>query len=263
MVNFEEAIASRDLSLYKAIESQSTIEDKHSLLACQLAVRELLPDGYRYLEIGSHLGGSIQPHLLDPRCKAIVSIDKRPQKQPDERGFDYTYLNNSTERMLENLRALDADAVEKIMTIDGGTDEISPEQVGEPVDLCLIDGEHTDAAMKRDFDFCRKVLSPAGGAIMFHDAQITYNGIYDAIEDLKRDGVPFKAYNLPHVVFVIEIGEFPIHRHPAVNELLVNNYAGYLHSLRENDRYRRFANRYPFRVARNFYARIKNGNTSR
>ena len=49
----------------------------------------------------------------------------------------------------------------------------------------------------------------------------------------------------------------------AINDLLVNNYAGYLHSLRENDRYRRFANRYPFRVARNFYARIKNGNTSR
>src|SRR5690606_30158926 len=83
MVNFEEAIAARDLTLFKAIESQSTTEDKHSLLACQLAVRELRPDGYRYIEIGSHLGGSIQPHLLYTSCKANLPIDQRPQKQPE------------------------------------------------------------------------------------------------------------------------------------------------------------------------------------
>src|SRR5690606_30491605 len=131
MTNFDNSIAALDLSLFSAIESQSTAEDKASLLACQLAVRSLVP-GYRYLEIGSHLGGSIQPHLRDPLCSAIVSIDKRPQKQPDERGFDYTYLNNSTERMLENLRRVDETAVAKITTIDGGTDEIAPDGVGDP-----------------------------------------------------------------------------------------------------------------------------------
>ncbi|HSI88926.1 MAG TPA: class I SAM-dependent methyltransferase, partial [Pyrinomonadaceae bacterium] len=203
MINFEESIAALDLSLFSGIESQSSPVDRSSFLACQLAVRSLVP-GYRYLEIGSHLGGSIQPHLRDPLCSAIVSIDKRPQKQPDERGFDFTYLNNSTERMLENLRQVDEDAVAKITTIDGGTDEILPEQVGDPIHFCLIDGEHTDLAMKRDFDFCRRVLAPSGGAIMFHDAQITYNGIFDALEDLKNEGVRFNAYNLPHVVFMIE-----------------------------------------------------------
>lgn len=251
-----------DLSLFQKIESQSTDADKRSLLACQLAVRSLKP-GYRYLEIGSHLGGSIQPHLLDTSCISIVSIDKRPAKQPDARGFDYRYLNNSTKRMIENLRTVTAEGLAKLNTIEGGTDEIGSDALSSAPDLCLIDGEHTDDAMKRDFDFCRRVLDPSGGAIVFHDAQITYNGIFEAIEGLKRDGVEFRAYNLPNVVFVIEIGDMTIHTHPKIMEMLVNNHEGYLHSLRENDRYRRFANRYPFRVARNLLSKVKNGNVSR
>ncbi|MGQ0543105.1 MAG: class I SAM-dependent methyltransferase [Blastocatellia bacterium] len=183
-------------------------------------------------------------------------------KQPDARGFDWTYMNNSTDRMLDNLRAVAPDKIGKITTIDGGTNEISPTEIDDSVHLCLIDGEHTDEAMKRDFEFCRKVLDPSGGAIMFHDAQITYNGIFDCIENLKQEGVNFKAYNLPSVLFVVEIGDFPIHRNASIMERLINNHEGYLFSLRENDRFRRFANRYPFRVARSILARIQNGNVS-
>src|SRR5690606_29225737 len=138
---------------------------------------------------------------------------------------------NSTERMLENLRKVDGERVEKIKTIDGGTDEIDPDSISERFDLCLIDGEHTDEAMSRDFEFCRKLLNPAGGAIMFHDAQITYNGIWERIENLKAEGVKFRAYNLPSVLFVIEIGDFPVHEEPAVAEKLINNHEGYLYSL--------------------------------
>src|SRR4051812_45896339 len=103
MTDFDSAIAQLDLQLFEKISSQSTDRDKRSMLACQLAVRELAPD-YTYLEIGSYLGGSIQPHLLDPRCRTIFSIDKRPLSQPDERGFDFIYKNNSTARMMELLR---------------------------------------------------------------------------------------------------------------------------------------------------------------
>ena len=41
---------------------------------------------FRYLEIGSHLGGSLQALVADPRCMEIVSIDTRPDSQPDDRG---------------------------------------------------------------------------------------------------------------------------------------------------------------------------------
>jgi len=260
MSDFEKAIADLDLDLFSKIDSQSTQNDKQSFLAIQLAVRNLRP-GYKYLEIGSYLGGSIQPHLLDDRCSKIYSIDKRPEKQPDARGFDYTYLNNSTERMLEKLRTVAADKMDKLVTIDGDSRSISPSEISEKIDLCFIDGEHTDEAVFSDFKFCLDVLDQ-NGCIAFHDAQITYNGIATCIDHLEQQGVKFHAYCLPSIVFVIEIGDFPLHNEPAIFERLVNNHRSYLYSLQDNDHYRKFANKYPFRAVRNFISRVLGGNVS-
>jgi predicted O-methyltransferase YrrM len=260
MSDFERAIADLDLKLFSKIDSQSTEHDKQSFLAIQHAVRGLRP-GYKYLEIGSYLGGSIQPHLLDDQCSRIYSIDKRPEKQPDERGFDYTYLNNSTERMLEKLRTVAADKMGKIVTIDGDTRSIRPNEIPEDIDLCFIDGEHTDGAVLADFKFCLDVLAP-DGCIAFHDAQITYNGIASCIDLLRQKGTQFKAYCLPSIVFVIEIGDFPMHRDAPVFERLVNNYQSYIYSLQDNDHYRKFANKAPFRIVRNFVSRVLGGNVS-
>ena len=85
---FEDRLAGLDISLFSQIPSQTTDADKRSLLAAQVTTRDS-PDGYVYLEIGSHLGGSIQPHLLDPKCNKIYSIDKRPSVQPNERGRQF------------------------------------------------------------------------------------------------------------------------------------------------------------------------------
>jgi predicted O-methyltransferase YrrM len=174
MNTFDQALEELDLSLFEKITSQSTEADKRSLLAVQSAVRDLAPD-YKYLEIGSYLGGSIQPHLLDPECKRIYSVDKRPSSQPDERGIKYVYENNSTARMLEMLRDVSAD-LDKIVTIDGDSRTLDPLKIPDKIQLCFIDGEHTDAAVLSDFTFCLNVLDTSG-AIVFHDAQITYNGI--------------------------------------------------------------------------------------
>src|SRR5688572_9560091 len=177
MSNFDQAIASLDLKLFEKIQSQSTDNDKRSFLAIQLAVRNLRTP-YNYLEIGSYLGGSIQPHLLDERCARIYSLDRRPLQQPDARGFDYRYLNNSTERMVEQLRTVAADKMDKVTTIDGDSRTLEPSRVDEKIDLCFIDGEHTDEAVLSDFKYCLEVLK-ADGCIAFHDAQITYNGLAD------------------------------------------------------------------------------------
>jgi hypothetical protein len=260
MSNFEQAIGDLDLALFEKIDSQSTEHDKRSLLAVQSAVRELRP-GYNYLEIGSYLGGSIQPHLLDGECARIFSLDKRPLQQPDARGFDYNYLNNSTERMLEKLRSVAPENMSKITTIDGDSASIRSSEIDEKIQLCFIDGEHTDRAVMSDFKFCLDVLDD-DGAIMFHDAQITYNGLSDCIKYLETNGTKFKAYPLPSVVFVIEIGDFPLHKDEKIFERLVNNHESYLFSLKENDNYRQFANKYPFRTVRNFISRIRRGNVS-
>jgi len=259
MTKFESAINDLDLHLFEKITSQSTDHDKQSLLAIELAVRELAP-GYVYLEIGSYLGGSIQPYLLDPKCRRIYSIDKRPLSQPDARGYDWIYQNNSTARMLELLSEVSADTA-KIHTIDGDTKSIDLSQVTESVDLCFIDGEHTDEAVLSDFKFCLSVLKD-NGAIVFHDAQITYNGIATCIEHLKKDDVKFTAYALPNIVFVIEIGEFALHKHAKIAERLVNNHQSYLFSLQDNDKYRRFATQFPFGAMRRLMFKIRGGNVS-
>lgn len=260
MSSFEQAIGDLDLKLFEKINSQSTEDDKKSFLALQLAVRNLRP-GYKYLEIGSYLGGSIQPHLLDERCDRIYSLDKRPPKQPDERGIDYRYLNNSTERMLENLRGVAPEKMEKITTIDGESRSVDASRVTDKIDLCFIDGEHTDEAVVADFKFCLSVLN-ADGCIAFHDAQITYNGIASCIEYLEQNGLTFNAYPLPSVLFIVEIGDFPIHREPAIMDRLLKNHGSYLYSLQDNDHFRRFANKYPFRTVRNFVSRVLGGNVS-
>src|SRR5262249_2545195 len=92
-----------DLSLFQAIPSQSSAEDRRAWLAVQRSVRR--SSGYTYLEIGSYQGGSIQQHLVDPLCRRIISIDKRPLIPiPDDRGQYVEYKVVSTAQMMDDLR---------------------------------------------------------------------------------------------------------------------------------------------------------------
>lgn len=234
---FDAALAQLDPSLFDAIGSQSSTHDRQSLLACQLATRDAHA-GYVYLEIGSHLGGSLQPYVLDTRCRRIYSIDARPPVQPDERcDTGYAYPDNSTARMLEGLRTLSAAGAAKVTCIDADTRDVDPRGISERPQLCFIDGEHTDAAVARDFAFCRQVLAP-DGAIVFHDANVIYLGLAAIVEQLRREGVRFRAYMLPDVVFVIELDGCRLHETPAIQRLLLDNHVGYLASLAANHHYR-------------------------
>ena len=258
MNDFEKSLADLDLLLFEKIGSQSTDDDKQSLLAIQLAVGQLRP-GYNYLEIGSYIGGSIQPHLLDGRCRRIYSIDKRPRSQPDARGYDWVYQNNSTARMMKLLSAVGP--TDKMTTIDGDTRSLDPALVADKIDLCFIDGEHTDGTVFSDFTFCLKTLATSG-VIIFHDAQITYNGIAACVRHLEDRSIGFRAYPLPTYTFVIEIGDLPIHKHPRITERLLLGHNSYISSLQYNDNYRRFATGFPFGFLRRTLIRMRGTNVS-
>lgn len=247
-----ERIEQLDLSLFDPIESQSTANDRRSLLACQRATRHLRPDGYRYLEIGSHRGGSIQPHLLDSACTAITSIDKRSDRQDDERGVKFAYQDNTTQRMLDLLGSVAP--LDKLTTIDGTTTTLDPVRAGDPVHLCFIDGEHTDATATSDFDFCLSALD-TDGAIVFHDAAIIYRAIEACLAKV-ADRSP-AAYVLPDQVFVIELGDFALHDDPHIRDALLQNHSAYLFGLQFNDHYRQFANRPAFQAARALANRVR------
>lgn len=205
---FEDRVRRLDSTLFSGILSQTTDDVKKSLLATQASVRDSIEE-YVYLEIGSHLGGSIQPHLLDPKCKKIYSIDKRPPRQPDERGSMFEYPGNSTERMLSLLAAVNPVGIAKIECIDGDSRCISPSCIRFPPNLCFIDGEHTPAAVVADFDFCLKVCSP-GAAIVFHDAQIVFRGLRSVVSRLVKARRKFSSHALSDAVYVICLDESQI-----------------------------------------------------
>jgi hypothetical protein len=250
--HFNDRIARLDLSLFDQIESQTSTLDRRSLLACQLAIRTL-KSSYVYLEIGSHLGGSLVPHLLDERCEHIFSIDKRPRRPPDARGRPYEYADNSTSRMLENLKRVSPSALHKVTCLDDDAANIDPATITPKPQICFIDGEHTDSACVSDSRFCSMVMDH-NGLLVFHDACVVYNGLATIVESLNARRMSFHAYNLPDVLFVIESGDCAIHKLRCVEELLIANHLGYLSSLQRNDGYRRFANRTPFRQFRSLKA---------
>ncbi len=192
-----------DLSLFEKIGSETSTEDRRSLLAVQRATTRR-HKRYVYLEIGSHLGGSIQPHLVDPRCSRIYSIDPRPSQQLDDRRElrVCNYENNSTERMIELLRVIAPNEVSKIQCFDKDASELDPSQLMDRPQIALIDGEHTEKAALSDFRFCNKVINN-DGTIVFHDFGIIFPAIRKICNALDEKNLKYIPLKLEGSVFAI------------------------------------------------------------
>lgn len=205
MTTLDNRIRSLDTTLFAAIPSQTTEDDRRSLLLLQDCVRSR--HKYLYLEIGSHLGGTIQPYFVDPICQLIYSIDKRPKLQPDERGEFYRYDNNSTARMLKNLsQAFPSIADKKITNFDSDARDLNPSQIREKPNICFIDGEHTNTAVISDFMFCLKVSHP-NAIIAFHDAGFIFKGINEIKKYLSKNSIQFQGFKLGGSVYAILLNE--------------------------------------------------------
>ncbi len=212
-----DAVDALDLELFDRIGSQTTADDRRSLLAVQRAVARHF-GAYTYLEIGSHVGGSIQPHLLDPRCRRIYSVDPRPIHQLDDRGVQCHYPDNSTARMLENLRTITPDGVERIETFELASADVDPARIDDPPHLCFIDGEHTSAAVLDDVDFSRRVGHP-DGSIVFHDADVIWMTLGRVLRQLDRDDADAEAIVLGGSVMAIAVGASPLRRDATIGSL--------------------------------------------
>jgi hypothetical protein len=205
MTTLDDRIRSLDTSLFAAIPSQTDEGDRRSLLLLQDCVRSR--GEYVYLEIGSHLGGSIQPFYIDPLCKLIYSIDKRPPFQPDERGRSYDYPENVTERMLINLSdAFPSIATGKLRTFDCDANELETSEIVEKPNFCFIDGEHTNEAVFSDFMFCLAV-SHHKAIIAFHDTAIVYKGLEKIKSYLYSKSIRFEGFMLDGSVYAILLNE--------------------------------------------------------
>ena len=254
LLRIEQRVRLLDISLFNAIISETSPDDRRSMLAIHAAVSSRL-GSFTYLEIGSHLGGSIPPFLLDPRCNCIVSVDKRPSIQPDERGTSFVYPENSTKRMLQLLSGVSKDSTAKIVTFDKDSSELTASMIPSKINLCFIDGEHTNAALQRDFWFCESVISTPG-VIYLHDSDIVFEGIDNILQSLRAAGRPFHAYNLPAVIFVIDLG-MNIHEDENIRNLLAENHLGYISALKTMAPHRKFYNKRSMRLLRKAYQLFK------
>ncbi|MFP4281795.1 MAG: class I SAM-dependent methyltransferase, partial [Opitutales bacterium] len=166
--DFNARIEALDTSLFAPLPSQTTQDDRRALLAVQRSLRRRGP--FTYLEVGSHLGGSLQTFLRDPQCRRLISIDPRPGAQPDERfaGRAYVYAGNSTARMQALLARLAPEAMPKLTCHETDFEGYCAAQAPPSADLVLLDGEHTPAAMARDLALAL-ALQPAPRIILLHD----------------------------------------------------------------------------------------------
>lgn len=203
MASASQRVDSLDTSLFTTVLSQTSEEERRSLLAVQRAIAQRCGQ-YAYLEIGSYLGGSLQPHVADPRCATIFSIDPRPDFPPDDRvpGNGIEYTGNTKQQMLAGLSAIDSQGVSKIVCIDSDARDVVPSCIVPAPHLAFIDGEHTHAAALSDFAFCEKVVRN-DGAILFHDFGVIHAALYEICGALSREGKRYVPLRLEGSLFGI------------------------------------------------------------
>ena len=241
---FDARINKLDLSLYDPIDSQTSARERLSLLTIQRCIRRHNPQ-YRYLEIGSHLGGSIQPYYVDSRCVSIYSIDKRPEAQPDERGGVYEYQDNSTQRMLDNLQEKYPPVnVSKVITFDQSSEEVDRDLIQPLPDICFIDGEHTNKAAFQDFTFCQAVSKP-DAVIVFHDANFIFGALQKIEQLLDQKQTPYAGMVLGGSVYVLLLGQ-AIDWYSEELSRLAKDKEQYFRRSAKNLKKLRLQRRYPF-----------------
>lgn len=189
------------------LETETGVGDRRMLLALQNVVRRSR-NTYVYAEVGSYMGGTLVPHLMDPRCGLVISIDKRPELQPDERSVSFDYTRSSTSLMLERLeRSLPFSALLKLMTHECDAAELSDEARATEFDLGFIDGEHTNRAAFHDFLSLYR-FAAADCVIAFHDANLVTDALANVESFLRFQGVHFKSIVLPDVLFAVLVGRY-------------------------------------------------------
>ncbi len=153
------------------INSQTSYIDKKVLLNIIKLIKRKKKK-FNYLEIGSFLGGSLTPFLSENICQLVMSIDKRNQKQDDERNEEWSYKNIDEKDMINGLKKYGLNT-SKLKTFNG---DIKDFKTKKKFDLSFIDGIHTDINTFSDFlnvlNFTTK-----DSIILFHDSSIIFKSI--------------------------------------------------------------------------------------
>jgi len=227
MADLVTLIESIDSSVFQ-VESQTSDDDRRSLLRLQNIVRNG-DRPYIYLEVGSHLGGTLFPHLIDSSCGTAISIDPRPTCQPDQRGRSFDYAGNSTSRMIGTLGKFASHGqMAKLRTYDIDASQIATIDDAIRASLVLIDAEHTNRAAFRDF-LCIIPHTEQDAIVSFHDSNLIFDALMNIETFLRYSGRRFSAFYLPDNVYAVAFGgladvaEYRLRRYAFDAEAFITN----------------------------------------
>ncbi len=196
-------INKKNLIEYFPINSQTSDQDKLILLKVINFIKKNKKN-FNYIEIGSFLGGSLTPFLIEKKCKFIASIDKRNQKQDDERSEEWSYENISEKDMINGFKKYNLDT-SKLKTFNGDIDDYKTKK---KFDISFIDGIHTDVNTFSDFLNVLKIMKK-DCIILFHDSSIIFKSIFMIEIFLKNQKYNFKLCKFKNSeVSGIFIGKF-------------------------------------------------------
>jgi len=161
---------------------------------------------FKYLEIGSYLGGSLAPLLIEEKCKAVLSIDDRGRILPDQRGQSFDYSAVTELDMIENL-SKSGFPINKLKCFDGSIENYDFAVV-DSFEFCFIDGEHTNEAVFRDFIYSIDHMNN-NAAILFDDSNLVFDGIKNCKTYLDMKKVKYKIFHISDTrLILIVINDF-------------------------------------------------------
>lgn len=111
----------------------------------------------RVLEVGSEYGRS---------TIALASTAKQVHAVDWHQGDPQSGFKNSLPEFLSNLDHYDLR--ERVIVHLGRWEDVAPVMRSAVFDLAFIDGDHSEDAVRRDFDLALRVMKP-GGWMVFHD----------------------------------------------------------------------------------------------
>ena len=191
-----------DQSYLYPLPSQTFDGDRFWLSHIFHFIRRLHPK-YRYTELGSYMGGTLTPALIDERCVDVLSIDLRPDLQADTRQTIFDYSQISTARMLDVLRTRPEFDLGKLTTFDGPADAYDFRE--RKSHFTFIDAEHTDEAVFADFLATYDQME-RDGVCAFHDSNLITVGLQNICTFLNHQKrifqfIVFKASSVAAIFF--------------------------------------------------------------
>jgi hypothetical protein len=226
------------------IKSELSDMDKKSLLLIKEAIKEL-KGNFNYFEVGSYKGDTLVPFLADPYCKDIFSVDHRPSKVYDERGYEKIYIGNTTESMVKRLsKYCSAEQLKKLLCCEGTVNSTVTDAalIGEQkwFDLFMFKGNCSVDQLIEDFEVSWKTANETA-VFIIHNSKLLKPAIEAIMKTAEKRHLI--GYTLPENFFIIE-----------KNCRIHLNADLYVHSMKNS--HLSFTDTPEQQEAQNFYARF-------